>query len=162
MKFRRATERIIQTTEDWKNTMIAVENLELSRLTEKLKEEQQKLGNLKSLFAKKCETWRSGLAKIQDKICKTEHTIASNEALLANKNDQKSKQRVKRKAQELFEESRVKRGALSNQGRPCLLDSEDEEFLAKSIEDKATYHGRRKYTVMYTNPETVLTLLIII
>lgn len=49
--------------------MIAAEDLELSRLEEKLKEEQQKLGNLKSLFAKKCETWRTGLDKIQDNIC---------------------------------------------------------------------------------------------
>jgi len=32
-----------------------------------------------------------------------------------------------------------------------LLDSEDEEFVAKCIEDKATYHGRQHDTVMYTN-----------
>ena len=106
---------------------------------------------LQSLYTKKSKTWRSGLDKIQDNICKTKNTIASFEALLSNKNDQKWKQRVKRKAQELFEERRVKRRALSNQGRPCLLDSEDEEFLAKAIEDKATYHGRRKDAVMYTN-----------
>jgi NCAIR mutase (PurE)-related protein len=131
--------------------MTAAEDIELSHLEEKLKEAQRKLEDLKSLLAKKCDTWRSGLDRIQDNICKTENTIASCEELLANKNDQRWKQRVKRKAKEIFEERRVKRRALSNQGRPCLLDSEDEEFLAKSIEDKATYHGRRKDTVMYTN-----------
>jgi hypothetical protein len=109
---------------------------------------------LKSLFAKKCETWRSGLSKIQDNMCKTENTLASCAELLANKNDLRWKQRVKRKAQELFEESRVKRRALSNQERPCLLDSEDEEFLAKSIEDKATYHGRTEDTVMIYKPQS--------
>lgn len=45
----------------------------------------------------------------------------------------------------------MKRRKLTTQGRPSLIDSEDEEFLAKAIEDKATYHGRRKDTVMYTN-----------
>ena len=95
--------------------MTAAEDLEFSHL-EKLKEAQRKLEDLKSLFAKKCETWRSGLDKIQDNICKTENTLAYCEELLANKNDQRWKQRVKRKAQELFEERRVKRRAISNQG----------------------------------------------
>jgi hypothetical protein len=149
-EIKRATDRVIQTTE-WKNTMTAAEDIELSHLEEKLEEAQRKLEDLKSLLAKKCDTWRSGLDRIQDNICKTENTIASCEELLANKNDQRWKQRVKRKAKEIFEERWVKRRALSNQGRPCLLDSEDEEFLAKSIEDKATYHGRRKDTVMYTS-----------
>ena len=150
-EIKRATDRIIRTTEDWKNTMIAAEDLEHSHLEEKLKNAQQKLEDLQSLSRKKLKTWRSGLDKIQDNICKTENSIASCKALLSNKNDQRWKQRVKRKAQELFEERRVKRRSLSNQGRPCLLDSEDEEFLAKAIEDKATYYGRRKDTVMYTN-----------
>lgn len=51
----------------------------------------------------------------------------------------------------MFEECRVKRRAIINPGRPSLLDSDDEEFVAKSIEDKATYHGRRHDLVMYTN-----------
>ena len=77
--------------------------------------------------------------------------IASFEALLTNPRDQKWSQRVKRKAQQLFEENRVKKRNLTTQGRHCILDSEDEEKLSKAIEDKATYHGRRKDTVMYTN-----------
>ena len=36
-------------------------------------------------------------------------------------------------------------GALSK------LDSDDERFIAKAVEEKATYHGRRHDTVMYTN-----------
>ena len=120
-------------------------------LKNELKNAQQKLEDLQSLYTKKSKTWRSGLDKIQDNICKTKNTVACFEALLSNKNDQKWKQRVERKAQELFQERGVKRRALSNQGRPCLLDSEDEEFLANAIEDKVTYHSRRKDTVMYTN-----------
>jgi hypothetical protein len=32
-----------------------------------------------------------------------------------------------------------------------LIDSDDEVFIGKCIEDKATYHGRRHDLVMYTN-----------
>jgi hypothetical protein len=49
------------------------------------------------------------------------------------------------------EEKRYKRRKLTNQGAPRKINDEEEEFLAKCIEDKATYHGRRHDLVMYTN-----------
>ena len=88
-EIKRATDKIIQTTEDWKNTITAAEDLEHSHLEEKLKNAQQKLEDLQSLYTKKSKTWRSGLDKIQDNICKTKNTVACFEALLSNKNDQK-------------------------------------------------------------------------
>ena len=57
----------------------------------------------------------------------------------------------KRKAVQLFEQKRTKRGRITNQGRQSLLDSEDEDVIGKCIEDKAIYHGRRQTLVMYTN-----------
>ena len=39
---------------------------------------------------------------------------------------------------------------MSNQGPKLQLDEEDEEFIAKAIEDKSSYHGRRHDTVLYT------------
>ncbi len=64
---------------------------------------------------------------------------------------QKVNQIRKRKAVKLFEEKRAKRTQITSQGRRTLLDSDDEDVIAKCIEDKATYHGRRKNLVMYTN-----------
>ncbi len=55
------------------------------------------------------------------------------------------------KAVKMFEECRIKRHAITKQGRPTLLDSDDDEFVAKSIEDMATYHCRHHDLVMYTN-----------
>ena len=81
----------------------------------------------------------------------TQDRIRDTEFLMGDVKGQKVKQMIKRKAKSLFEENRVKRRKISSQGRPSLLDSEDEEFVAKCIEDKATYHGRRHDTVMYTN-----------
>ena len=45
----------------------------------------------------------------------------------------------------------MKKRAKTTQGNNCLIDSEDEDFIAKSIKDKATYHGQRHDLVMYTN-----------
>ena len=53
-----------------------------------------------------------------------------------------------RKACAIFEENQMKK---TTQGNKCLIDSEDEDFIAKSIEDKATYHGQRHDLVTYTN-----------
>ncbi|KAL9965166.1 hypothetical protein ACROYT_G028929 [Oculina patagonica] len=61
---------------------------------------------------------------------------------------QKVRQAVKRQASALQETHRLKRRRLGA-GPERKLDSDDEEFLAKSIEEKATYHGRRHDTVMY-------------
>jgi len=36
-------------------------------------------------------------------------------------------------------------------GTPKKLDSSDEELIAKVIEKKATYHGRRHNPIMFTN-----------
>ena len=57
----------------------------------------------------------------------------------------------KRKANQIIEETRVKRRKLGNQGAPRKLDDQDETYLAMCVEDKATYHGRRHDLVMYTN-----------
>ena len=56
----------------------------------------------------------------------------------------------KRTAAELIEDNRIKRRRL-RAGPNEKIDDECEEFIAKAIEAKATYHGRRKETVMFTN-----------
>ncbi len=50
----------------------------------------------------------------------------------------------------MAEMNRLRRRKLSS-GTPQLINSSDEEDIAKAIEEKATYHGRRHDTVMYTN-----------
>ncbi len=48
------------------------------------------------------------------------------------------------------ETTRLKQRKLGTK-QEMKMDSDDEEFVAKAIEEKATYHGRRHDTVMYTN-----------
>lgn len=57
---------------------------------------------------------------------------------------------MNRIADNLLEENRIKRRKLG-QGAYRKVDSDDEEFLVKCIEDKATSHGRRHDSVLYLN-----------
>ena len=66
------------------------------------------------------------------------------------RNRQKFQQMVKRTATALVSEHSNKRRKLGA-GALSKLDSDDERFIAKAVEEKATYHGRRHDTVMYTN-----------
>lgn len=73
--------------------------------------------------------------------------VKSRETKYGNK---QFKQGVKRIADNLLEETRIKRRKLG-QGAHSKVDSDDEEFVVKCIEDKATSHGRRHDSVLYLN-----------
>ena len=60
------------------------------------------------------------------------------------------KLKVIREAKNIIEGHRIKRRRLG-QGRPNAIDEDEEEFLVRCIESKATYHGRRKETNMLIN-----------
>ena len=86
-------------------------------------------------------------SSLRDRIDDFEHLIAANDI----KSGQKLQQMKKRKATQIIQEQEIKKGKIGKQGAPGKLDSEDEEFLAKCVEDTATYHGRGHDLVMYTN-----------
>ena len=100
-------------------------------------------------------TWPvTALDKVKDDIQNAKERLETTQSLLdpvstAHKNA--IKQRKRRVAEQLMEDHRLKRRKLTSQGAPQLIDTDDEEFIAKCIEDKATYHGRRHNLVMYTN-----------
>lgn len=59
-------------------------------------------------------------------------------------------QRKRRLAKTLIDENRVKRRELGA-GAKRSLDTDDEEFIARSIEETSTAHGRRHDTILYSN-----------
>ena len=108
-----------------------------------------------NLVKLKQNTWPAHvIGDLESGINVTEDRIGEIEKLL-NCEDSATRQRLdqmrKRKATQLVENQRIKRRKLGNQGAPRKLDEENEEFIAKCVEDKATYHGRRHDLVMYTN-----------
>ena len=84
-------------------------------------------------------------------ILKEEENVKNKEELLSSdENTGRYQAMCKRKAQSAIEKNRVKRRR-SGAGAPEKIDKECEKFIAKAIESKATYHGRRQDAVMYTN-----------
>ena len=128
---------------------------------ETLNEKKRKLTDsveteFNQLEAKRGKWDATVIAEMEGDIQRKKESLESINCLLSEEPDdtksrRKLKQMQKRKAVEMFEERRIKSRVITNQGRPTLLDSDDEEFVAKSIEDKATYHGRRHDLVMNTN-----------
>ena len=77
--------------------------------------------------------------------------ISKLDALLEQRNEDESwKKRVSRRKKRIIEERKLKKRK-SNHGRPRLVDINDELYVAKCIEEKATAHGRRHDSVLYLN-----------
>ena len=62
---------------------------------------------------------------------------------------------VSRTQQQLIKENGLSHGKVST-GRPVAMDEEDEPFVAKSIINKATAHGRRHDSVMNMHRRKVI------
>lgn len=160
--------QVLDVVESWKEATRMAETSVTATLNEKKRKLTETIETKSIRLEAKREKWDATvITEMQDDIEQHNYSLGNINCLLSEepgdtKSRQKLKQMQRRKAIKMFEEGRVKRREITNQGRPSLLDSDDEEFVAKSIEDKATYHGRRHDLVMYMNRRrgTFLTLQI--
>ena len=135
-------------------TMTTAIDLVQERLENKEKKLSQDVANLERLIEIKSTYWREErMTELEEKKETLETNLKAVKELLNPPNkhiESKRKRMVGRTASNLSEERRVKRRKLRG-GAPSKLDSENERFIANAIESKATYHGRRHGTIMYTN-----------
>ncbi|XP_070571361.1 uncharacterized protein [Ptychodera flava] len=141
-------------------TQIAAEDLVRLRLKEKERRIKETI-HAKEKHLHKCElTGLLSEARLEDirydidqlhQQYKNTFELLQSDAQKDKVLKQKLAQMRKRQQQQLIQENRIKKRKLSNQGRPQAIDTDDEEYIAKSIEDKSTYHGRRTNTIMFTN-----------
>ena len=123
----------------------AKEQVEL-HLQEKKKSLEDQLQKKKDLIKQKATWPQYILNDIESFITDLKGRVADIDNLLSPETSvhkQRLNQMRKRKASQIVEEKRYKRRKLTNQGAPRKINDEEEEFLAKCIEDKATRHGRR-------------------
>ena len=149
------TERVKFVVEEVKNANEAAADLVRLRLNSKKEKLEKEIKEKENLYQKKTSIWSSKtLQEIQSEVQKLKEKVKDTEGLLhcdpTDSNYQRKRQMLKRQASSLIECNRLKRRKLSNQGPKLQLDEEDEEFIAKAIEDKSSYHGRRHDTVLYT------------
>lgn len=146
--------KTVNAAKEWKNAMLAAEDMIELRLKEKKESVETKIQQIDKKISKLGEF----LPECRRDDLETEKELlseqAENIACLQDKKDSSSKklfnQRKRRLAVQLIDENRVKRRKASS-GAPRLLDSEDEEFVRRGIEDKSTAHGRRHDSTLYSN-----------
>ena len=147
----RLAEKVIEVIQERKRAELAgadIVNLRIRKKEETLESEVERHQN-KLLFWSK-----ERLDELEDRIALMKDALNDLKKLRKPETKyekQKIQQMIMRQVNHLLEINRVKRRQTTNQGPQQRIDSELEEFVAKSMEDKATYHGRRHDTVMYVN-----------
>ena len=149
-----SVKRVKSVAEEVENSLEAAKDIWELRNNAKQVKLEQDISDIENLLVYKKNSWSEmRLNDLQEtKNVKLQRLnevkeLANPEAAASK---QKVKQAIKRQATALQETYRLKRrrlGAVQER----KMDSDDEEFVAKAIEEKATYHGRRHDTVMYTN-----------
>ena len=148
---------MLNVTAEWKDANVMAATEVNKSLNEKKRKLQVSVDREKERIETKRGKWAESVINDMEEDLKDKIERLNNVNMLLSTDqltkpqEQKVKQMHKRKAVQLFAENRVKRRKITNQGRRPLLDSDDEDIIAKCIEDKATYHGRRQNLVMYTN-----------
>lgn len=149
--------QVFNVTAEWKDANIKAAAEVSKSLNEKKRKLQESIDEEKERIETKKGKWADSVINdmeedLKDKIERLHNVkVLLSTDQLTKSQEQKVKQMRKRKAVQLFAEKGTKRRRITNQGRQALLDSGDEDIIAKCIEDKATYHGRRQNLVMYTN-----------
>ena len=148
------SKRLNTIFEEISNATVAAEDMVTLRLRSKIDKAEENIKSVNERLISHIDT--SPEIRRLDLCTKKEilqENIDANKNLLekADKiSKQKFRQCVKRLAQQLVKENRVKLRK-AGAGAKSLLDSEDETFIANAIESKTSAHGRRHDTVMYLN-----------
>ncbi len=147
-----ATKKVLDTATKWADTKLTSEDIVKKKLHSKVEKLTNEIGEIDKLLAKKRDVWSEGrIQDLAEKHLSVGERLDSVKEVLKTENSAKLKQMVMRQAKQLFENNQVKRWKMSNQGRPLLIDSGDEDFISNAMEDKSSYHGRRSDLVLYTN-----------
>lgn len=148
----RCVETVKQGVEESENALKAAEDMVKLRLKAKTDASQERAKTLSELRDKNANKWSDQfrLSEIDDMISKEEEKVRNVDLLLNDEKKEQFRSMCKSTAKGLIEENRIKRRRLGA-GPSEKIDEECELFMAKAIESKATYHGRRPDTVMYTN-----------
>lgn len=137
------------------NSKQAGEDIVRLKLNHRIEDLKSRITSMEELVKKRSDNWsRVRLDELQDKIEADNDRMTELVKLQSGESKshrQRLQQMSKRETRKLLVLNHVGKRKLGDQGRKPLIDSDTEEQIAKAIEDKATYHGRRHNTTMYTN-----------
>ena len=126
-------------------TIKEMDEARLEQLNEKIDAIEKKLNKKESLMS---EGRRADLRADKESLQERVKRIQEDMLQVNSQSKQRFQQRKRRIALASVKERRVKRRKLGA-GASKSLDTEDEEFIAKCIEETSSAHGRRHDTVLY-------------
>ena len=142
------TAKNLAIIDDCENSAQYIERLRLKEQIEKIESEVVK-AHAKLSYRR--QSWNQAtIAECDDDIEDRLSYKRRLEECISNPESSSFKMRVVRTAKSITEEHRIKRRRMG-QGRPETIDDDEEEFVARCVEAKATYHGRKKETTMFLN-----------
>ena len=138
----------------YENTTIAANDMVELRYKGKQAKLEQHINEAEKTLESIRGKWTDArIGDLEEKIITLKESLERTVSTLERRTKQAQKrfnQAVRRTARRLVPQQRLTRRSLGA-GRKRELDSEDEEWLLKCIEDKATIHGRRHESVLYTH-----------
>jgi hypothetical protein len=147
----RQTDKNLKIIEECESAVVEAQTKVEQKLKEKTKCIQEKVEERQNQVNKRKRTWdQTVLDELEDEIEDLQNHKAKLEDELKSPDSTSFKLKVIREAKNINEKKRIKRRKLG-QGRPNAIDEDEETFVARCIESKATYHGRRKETTMFIN-----------
>ena len=130
----------------WENSTVAAKDMVELRLKEKKVKLERKIGEIEKTMESVRGKWTDArVGDLEEQTIALKESLESTMATLerrSKQDEQRFNQASKRTARRPVAEQRITKRRLGS-GRKQELDSEDEEWLVKCIEDKATIHGRR-------------------
>ncbi|KAL9957986.1 hypothetical protein ACROYT_G034946 [Oculina patagonica] len=138
----------------WENSNVAAKDMVELRLMEKKDKLERKISEIEKTMELVRGKWTDArVGDLEEQKIALKESLQNTVATLdrrSKQDEQRFNQAAKRTARRLVAEQRITKRSLGA-GRKQELDSEDEEWLVKCIEDKATIHGRRHESVLYTH-----------
>ncbi|CAC5408328.1 unnamed protein product [Mytilus coruscus] len=150
---RKQLNKVTEAAHETKNAEIAATDIVKLKLTNDIETLEKKLEHLNKLLTADNRHPATRIADLEEEILEMDKRLNDKKEILSSeqpKYRQRYQQTVKRTANSLMDENRIKKRNLGA-GAPEKIDSEDEEFLLNCIEEKATAHGRRHDAVLYLN-----------
>ena len=137
--------------DECENSVMAAQDTVRLRLKEQIEKIESEVEKAHAKLSNRRQSWNQAtIAECEDDIEDRLSYKRKLEECISNPESSSFKMRVVRTAKGITEEHRIKRRRLG-QGRPETIDDDEEEFVARCMEAKATYHGRRKETTMFLN-----------
>ena len=146
-----AVDKVMTGAEEYANAYLAAGDMMKLRLNKRITSTNKRSQKVKAKLNRSQYLPEKRILDMQAEVDMLSEQLSETKRLLLKQdkyNERKFEISRKRLVHKLIEDNRLKLRKLGS-GRKQMLDSEDEDFICRSVESTATAHGRRHDSVLY-------------